>query len=209
MCDVRSSMCADARCRSPRAAGFSKTARSRPGHREAGRHGGDVGRGRGRRVGDSPTIVAERAAERAEAAEADVEADVGDAAVGLAQQEHRPLDPPALQVAVRRLAEGRPEGADEVRLGDVRDPRQRRDVERLARSRGPSRRARAAAAGWCPRRQTSPAHCRATTRRRAELAAVAASSSRATASASACRAACAISPNARHRRGIRAGDGSR
>ena len=67
-----------------------------------------------------------------EAGEADVEADLGDAAVGLAQQEHRPLDPAALQVAVRRLAERRPEGADEVRLGDdMRDAGQRRDVERL------------------------------------------------------------------------------
>ena len=37
----------------------------------------------------------------------------------VAQQEHRPLDPAPLQVAVRRLAERRPERADEVRLRDV------------------------------------------------------------------------------------------
>ena len=48
----------------------------------------------------------EGAAERAEAVEADVEADIGDAAIGRSQQEHRALDAPALQVAVRRLAEG-------------------------------------------------------------------------------------------------------
>jgi hypothetical protein len=34
----------------------------------------------------------------AQAREADVEADVGDALVGLAQEEHRALDAPALQV---------------------------------------------------------------------------------------------------------------
>ena len=47
------------------------------------------------------------------------------------QQEHRALDAPALQVAVRRLAERGPEGADEVRLGDVGDAREGGDVERL------------------------------------------------------------------------------
>src|SRR3954470_20317169 len=99
---------------------FSETARSRPGHAEAGR---------GRRHGGAPAVlggrfaddVAERPAERAEAREADVEADLGHAAVGLAEQEHRALDAAALEVAVRGLAERRPERADEVRLGDVRD----------------------------------------------------------------------------------------
>jgi hypothetical protein len=42
----------------------------------------------------------ERAAERAEAGEADVQADLGDAAVRRAQQVHGPLDAAALQVAV-------------------------------------------------------------------------------------------------------------
>src|SRR3954471_20225839 len=109
---------------------FSETARSRPGHPEARRD---------RRDGRPPAIgarrladdVAERAAERAETGEADVEADLGDAPVGLAQEEHRALDPAALEVAVRRLAERRPERADEVRLRDVRDARQARHVERL------------------------------------------------------------------------------
>src|SRR3954451_14050871 len=99
---------------------FSKTARSRPGHREAVRNGLRLGARavRARRLADD---LAEGPAERAEAAEADVEADVGDAAIGLDEQEHRPLDAPALEVAVRRLAEGGAEGADEVRLRDVRD----------------------------------------------------------------------------------------
>src|SRR3954452_17187057 len=77
---------------------FSKTARSRPGHREARRD---------RRGGAGAAVLAgrdaddrrERAAERAEAGEAHVEADVRDAALGRAQQEHRPLDAAALQVA--------------------------------------------------------------------------------------------------------------
>src|SRR2546423_4098028 len=55
-----------------------------------------------RRLADD---VAERPAEGAQAGKSDVEADVGDAAVGLAQQEHRALNPPPLQVTVRRLAE--------------------------------------------------------------------------------------------------------
>src|ERR671928_1252788 len=50
-----------------------------------------------RRLADD---LAERAAERAEAREPHVEADVGDAAAGLAEQEHRTLDAPALEVAM-------------------------------------------------------------------------------------------------------------
>src|SRR3712207_310032 len=98
--------------------GFSETARSRVGHREARGDGPDrpaAAVARGRFADD----VAERAAERPEAREADVEADVGDAAVGGPQQEHGALDAPALEVAVRRLAEGRAGGADEVRLRGV------------------------------------------------------------------------------------------
>src|SRR6266516_1062096 len=48
-----------------------------------------------RRLADD---LPERAAEGPQAGEADVDADVGDAAVGLAQQEHRALQPPRLQV---------------------------------------------------------------------------------------------------------------
>src|SRR5881409_2241522 len=89
--------------------GFSKTARShrhpRRGDRPRGRHPDAVGRHDGsmteavvrRRLTDD---LPERAAEGPQAGEADVEADVGDAAVGLAQQEHRALHPPPLQVTV-------------------------------------------------------------------------------------------------------------
>jgi hypothetical protein len=45
-----------------------------------------------------------------------VEADVGDAAIRRTEEEHRALDAPALQVAVRRLAERRAKAADEMRL---------------------------------------------------------------------------------------------
>src|SRR5919106_1094100 len=110
---------------------FSETARSRPGPHEAGRDGPQVGGARPvgrRRLAD---YVREGPAERPQAREARVEADLGHAAVGLAEHEHRALDPAALQVAVRRLAEGGAEDADEVRLRDVGDPRQGGDVERL------------------------------------------------------------------------------
>src|SRR3954470_5295781 len=112
-----------------RAVRFSETARPRPCHREAGRRRTD-GRTpaiRRRRLAEDR---AERPAERPEAAEPDLEADVAHRAVRLAQQEHRALDAAALEVAVRRLAERRAERADEVRLGDGGEPRQRRDVER-------------------------------------------------------------------------------
>src|SRR5215208_483491 len=114
-----------------RTARFSETARSRPRAREAGRNRAEVGGaatiGRRRLTDDRP----ERPAEGAEAREADVEADLAHLALGLAQEEHRPLDPPALEVAVRGLAEGGAEDPDEVRLRDVRDPSQAGDVERL------------------------------------------------------------------------------
>src|SRR5262245_45873873 len=115
-----------------RFAGFSETARSGPRHGEAGRDGAPYRRAAAavgaRRDADD---VAEGPAEGAQTGEADVEADVGHAAIGLAQQPHRALDAAALEVAVGRLAERRPEGADEVRLGDAGDPGERRHVERL------------------------------------------------------------------------------
>src|SRR5260370_9789646 len=110
--------------------GFSKTARPRPCHREAHRH----------RHHDAPISVfgrrdaddvAKGAAERAQAAKADVEAYVRHAALGLPEQEHGALDAPSLQVAMRGLAKSRLEGANEVRLGNVADRRQVADVERL------------------------------------------------------------------------------
>src|SRR6266851_6676989 len=111
--------------------GFSKTARPRPCHREAGRHRHHDASISvfGRRDADD---VAEGAAERAQAAEADVEAHVRHASLGLSKQEHGALDAPSLQVAMRGLAKGRFEGANEVRLGNVGDGREAVDVERLS-----------------------------------------------------------------------------
>src|SRR2546423_15406512 len=87
------------------AARFSETARSRPGHREARGH-------RWCPLGSAPEVgrrpaddLAEGPAEAAETGESDVEAHAGDAAIGRPEQEHRPLDAPALKVAVRRFAE--------------------------------------------------------------------------------------------------------
>src|SRR5215471_15263011 len=91
---------------------FSKTARPRPGHHEAGRHGRHLSllSEAGGRFADD---VAKRATERSEAAETDVEADVRHAPIGRSQQEHRALDAPALQITVRCLAERVAERADE------------------------------------------------------------------------------------------------
>ena len=111
-------------------AAVSKTARPRPGHHEAGRHGRHLSLlpEAGGRFADD---FVKRTTERAEAAETDVEADVGDAAVRRSQQEHRPLDAPALQVAVGRLAERVTEGANEVRLRHLSDPSKARNAEWL------------------------------------------------------------------------------
>src|SRR5438445_9717293 len=77
--------------------GFSKTAGSHIGHREAARHSFDLGAiailARAH-TDDFPKCTAEGP----EAIEADIEADIGDASLGLAQLEHRALDPPALEV---------------------------------------------------------------------------------------------------------------
>src|SRR6267143_3604540 len=94
---------------------FSKTARSHPGYREArwdARYlspGAVFG-------GVDAQDVAKRSAESAEAREPDVQADIGDGALGFSKQEHGPLDAPALQVAVWCLAKRRPERANEVSL---------------------------------------------------------------------------------------------
>src|SRR5215831_15057531 len=45
-----------------------------------------------------PDDFAERPAEGTQAGEADIEADIGDAALGLPQKEHRALDAPPLQI---------------------------------------------------------------------------------------------------------------
>src|ERR1700737_1018752 len=110
--------------------GFSKTARSCPCHREADGHGDDRSALAVRRrcLADD---VAEATAEGAETGEAHVQADVGHAPVGRAQQKHGALDSAALKVPVRRLAKGRSKGSDEVRLRDARDSSEGRDVEWL------------------------------------------------------------------------------
>src|SRR5262249_57870426 len=61
----------------------------------------------------------ERPTERPQAREADVVADVGDAPLGLAQQEHRALDTATLEIAMWRLTEAGSEAADEMSLGSV------------------------------------------------------------------------------------------
>src|SRR4051812_39292382 len=100
--------------RSRSVSGFSKTARSRPRHREAGRHRlhrpsrAEVCR----RLSND---VVERPAERPKAREADVHADLGDLAFRGAEEEHRALDAPPLQIPMRRLAEGVAERAAEMR----------------------------------------------------------------------------------------------
>src|ERR1041385_3224986 len=110
---------------------YSETARPRPRHRETGGHSparrepAILGRG----LADD---VTERAAERPEAGEADVETDVGHAAPRLPQQKHGALHSSALQVAMRCLAKRRTEGADEVRLGHQGHSGERRNIEWLS-----------------------------------------------------------------------------
>jgi hypothetical protein len=58
-------------------------------------------------------------AECAQAADTDVEANVRYAPIRGTQEKHRAFDAPALEIAVRGLAERRAEGADEVRLGHL------------------------------------------------------------------------------------------
>jgi hypothetical protein len=53
----------------------------------------------------------ERPAEGAEAAEADIEADIRHATIGRAEEEHRPFDAAPLQITLRRFTEGRAEGS--------------------------------------------------------------------------------------------------
>jgi hypothetical protein len=109
--------------------GFSKTARSHPGHGEAGRDGKDELAIPifGRRLTDD---VCERSAESAEASKPNIEADICDTSWGLPEQEHRALHPAALKVPMRRLAKRSPKGPDEVRLRHVRDLGKVGDVER-------------------------------------------------------------------------------
>jgi hypothetical protein len=66
----------------------------------------------------------ERPAECAQTAETDVEANVRYTSIRGTQEKHRTLNAPALEIAMRSLAERRAEGADEVRLGYLRNPRE-------------------------------------------------------------------------------------
>ena len=70
--------------------------------------------------------------ERADAPEPDREADVGDRAIRVTQQRGGSLEPPRQQVLVRCVAERPPELAAEVRRRELRRPRERRHVERVA-----------------------------------------------------------------------------
>src|SRR5687768_3355158 len=103
---------------------FSETAvlrvlpRPRPRHHDAGRHvPGSTGAGPprlaiGRRR--HADHAREGAAERPQAGEADVQADLRHRLLGLAQQRHRALEPAPLEVAVWCLAERLLERPDEV-----------------------------------------------------------------------------------------------
>src|ERR1700682_428014 len=109
---------------------FSKTARSHPGHREAGRHGKHelaiaiFGR-------SVTHDFCERPAESTETSKTNIETDIRDTAWSLPKQEHRPLHPPALQETMRRLAKSCPKGPDEMGLGHRSDLCEVGDVERL------------------------------------------------------------------------------
>src|SRR5690348_9954510 len=84
---------------------------------------------RGRR---EPVDPSEARDERADARQADREADVGDRTVGVAKERGGALEPPGEEVLVRRLAERSPELAAEVRRGQVCRAREHRNVEWLA-----------------------------------------------------------------------------
>ena len=73
----------------------------------------------------------ERSAEGAQAGEPDVEADVGNASIGFAQQEHGALDAPALKVSMWSLVKGRAESPDEMRLRYGGEAREGWNVERF------------------------------------------------------------------------------
>jgi hypothetical protein len=70
-------------------------------------------------------------AERAQAAETNIEANVCYAPIGDTQKKHRALDTPALKIAVRGFSKRRAEGADKVRLRHLRNPRESWKAERF------------------------------------------------------------------------------
>ena len=102
---------------------------------QAERHSCLVGRRRELRPvrgGGDAVGAGEARDERAEALQPDREADVGNRAIRGEKQRGCALEPPRQQVLVRRLAERPAELAAEVRRREMRHPRERRDVERVA-----------------------------------------------------------------------------
>src|SRR5262245_41155111 len=122
-----------------RVAVFSKTAAvtARICLQDAGRDTGTLDRRVSRAVGGRRHAVhaCEARRERANAAQADHEADVGNRAVGVPQQFGSALEPAREQVLVGSLAEGSPELPAEVGRRQVRNPGKRRNVERLSEAR--------------------------------------------------------------------------
>jgi hypothetical protein len=100
------------------------------GAEEAGGHVAALARIRQRagayRTGILSGDIVEDASEGAEAAPTGVEGNGGDGQVGIAQQRRGAFDATRKQVAMRRYAEGLPEGACEMRSGDPTDPGQPR-----------------------------------------------------------------------------------
>src|SRR6202171_5687871 len=82
----------------PRSTRFSETARSCPSHGEAGWNRLE-GPALAIHTGRLPHDPVEGAAERTQTGEPHVEADVGDVAVGPAEQVHRPFDASPLEVS--------------------------------------------------------------------------------------------------------------
>jgi hypothetical protein len=78
-----------------------------------------------------PVRPPEARREGADALQADLEADLGDAMVGVAQQRGGALEPPGQEVLMRRLAERPPELPAEVRGREVRGAGELGDVQRL------------------------------------------------------------------------------
>ena len=68
--------------------------------------------------------IAENPTERAKAAPAGLERDVGDGEIGIAQQRRGLLDAPRQQIAMRRHAEGLFERSREMRRGNTADTSQ-------------------------------------------------------------------------------------
>src|SRR5215218_1036002 len=99
--------------------------------------GGDDGVGGGRRSGGAvlgrrrPVHPLEAGGEGADSLETDLEADLGDGVVGVAEQRRRPLQAPGLQVDVGGLAEGAAELAAEVGLREPGGAGEILDLKRL------------------------------------------------------------------------------